>query len=159
MSTAAESHLDATRSPTRNPAPAPLSAEQIQAKFDDSPFIDWLGLRVTAVDHERGELTVLAPMRAEFERGAASGQWHGGPLAAVIDTVGDFAVGMLLGRGLPTINFRVDYLRPAVNTGLTAVARVRRNGRSVGVADVDLYNDQGALVAIGRATYATLSAG
>lgn len=149
MSTAAES--------TR--APAPLSAEQIQAKFDDSPFIDWLGLRVTAVDHERGELTVLAPMRAEFERGAASGQWHGGPLAAVIDTVGDFAVGMLLGRGLPTINFRVDYLRPAINTGLTAVARVRRNGRSVGVADVDLYNDQGALVAIGRATYATLSAG
>lgn len=140
-------------------APAPLSAEQIQAKFDDSPFIDWLGLRVTAVDHERGELTVLAPMRAEFERGAASGQWHGGPLAAVIDTVGDFAVGMLLGRGLPTINFRVDYLRPAINTGLTAVARVRRNGRSVGVADVDLYNDQGALVAIGRATYATLSAG
>lgn len=148
MSTAAESTY----------APAPLSAEQIQAKFDDSPFIDWLGLRVTAVDHERGELTVLAPMRAEFERGAASGQWHGGPLAAVIDTVGDFAVGMLLGRGLPTINFRVDYLRPAVNTGLTAVARVRRNGRSVGVADVDLYNDQGALVAIGRATYATLSA-
>ncbi|MFF7400251.1 PaaI family thioesterase [Achromobacter sp. NPDC008082] len=151
-------------SAVQHPAPgaaqsATLSAEAIQAKFDGSPFIAWLGLSVTAVDHDRGELTVLAPMRAEFERGAASGQWHGGPLAAVIDTVGDFAVGMLLGRGLPTINFRVDYLRPAVNTNLTAVARVRRNGRSVGVADVDLYNDQGALVAIGRATYATLSQG
>ncbi|MGS1011679.1 PaaI family thioesterase [Achromobacter anxifer] len=138
---------------------ATLDAAAIQAKFDDSPFIAWLGLSVRDVNHEQGELTVLAPMRAEFERGAASGQWHGGPLAAVIDTVGDFAVGMLLGRGLPTINFRVDYLRPAVNTALTAVARVRRNGRSVGVADVDLYNDQGALVAIGRATYATLSQG
>ncbi len=138
---------------------ATLDAAAIQARFDDSPFIAWLGLSVRDVNHEQGELTVLAPMRPEFERGAASGQWHGGPLAAVIDTVGDFAVGMLLGRGLPTINFRVDYLRPAVNTALTAVARVRRNGRSVGVADVDLYNDQGALVAIGRATYATLSQG
>ncbi|WP_088156884.1 PaaI family thioesterase [Achromobacter xylosoxidans] len=138
---------------------ATLDAAAIQARFDDSPFIAWLGLSVRDVNHEQGELTVLAPMRPEFERGAASGQWHGGPLAAVIDTVGDFAVGMLLGRGLPTINFRVDYLRPAVNTALTAVARVRRNGRSVGVADVDLYNDQGALVAIGRATYATLNQG
>jgi uncharacterized protein (TIGR00369 family) len=138
---------------------ATLDAAAIQARFDDSPFIAWLGLSVRDVNHEQGELTVLAPMRPEFERGAASGQWHGGPLAAVIDTVGDFAVGMLLGRGLPTINFRVDYLRPAVNTALSAVARVRRNGRSVGVADVDLYNDQGALVAIGRATYATLAQG
>ena len=136
-----------------------LNAGDIQAKFDDSPFIAWLALSVRDVNHEKGELTVVAPMRPEFERGAQSGQWHGGPLAAVIDTVGDFAVGMLLGRGLPTINFRVDYLRPAINTSLTAVARVRRNGRSVGVADVDLYNDQGALVAIGRATYATLSQG
>ncbi len=138
---------------------ATLDAAAIQARFDDSPFIAWLGLSVRDVNHDQGELTVLAPMRPEFERGAASGQCHGGPLAAVIDTVGDFAVGMLLGRGLPTINFRVDYLRPAVNTALTAVARVRRNGRSVGVADVDLYNDQGALVAIGRATYATLNQG
>jgi uncharacterized protein (TIGR00369 family) len=138
---------------------ATLDAAAIQARFDDSPFIAWLGLSVRDVNHEQGELTVLAPMRPEFERGAATGQRHGGPLAAVIDTVGDFAVGMLLGRGLPTINFRVDYLRPAVNTALTAVARVRRNGRSVGVADVDLYNDQGALVAIGRATYATLAQG
>jgi uncharacterized protein (TIGR00369 family) len=138
---------------------ATLDAAAIQARFDDSPFIAWLGLSVRDVNHEQGELTVLAPMRPEFERGAASGQWHGGPQAAVLDTVGDFAVGMLLGRGLPTINFRVDYLRPAVNTALTAVARVRRNGRSVGVADVDLYNDQGALVAIGRATYATLAQG
>ncbi|MFJ3460165.1 PaaI family thioesterase [Achromobacter spanius] len=138
---------------------AQLNASDIQAKFDGSPFIAWLDLSVRDVNHEQGELTVVAPFRPEFERGAQSGQWHGGPLAAVIDTVGDFAVGMLLGRGLPTINFRVDYLRPAINTSLTAVARVRRNGRSVGVADVDLYNDQGALVAIGRATYATLSQG
>ena len=36
-----------------------LNAAQIQAKFDDSPFIAWLGLSVSAVDHERGELLSL----------------------------------------------------------------------------------------------------
>lgn len=132
-----------------------LSIAQVQQAFDRSPFIAWLDLRVSEIDHDAETLTVHAPFKPEFERGATSKQWHGGPLAAIIDTVGDFAVGMLVGRGLPTINFRVDYLRPAIDTDLKAVARVRRLGKSVGVADVDLFNAQGALVAIGRASYAT----
>ena len=73
----------------------------------------------------------------------------------VIDTVGDFALVMLLGRPLPTINFRVDYLRPAINTALIVTARVRRSGRSVGVVDIDVTDETGLLLAIGRATYAT----
>jgi uncharacterized protein (TIGR00369 family) len=83
------------------------------------------------------------PMRAAFERGRGSGQWHGGPIAAAIDTVGDYALVMLLGRPLPTIDFRVDYLRPAMHTGLRLTARARRMGKSVGVVDVDVM-DEGA---------------
>jgi hypothetical protein len=30
--------------------------------------------------------------RPEFERGRGSGQWNGGPIAAIIDTVGDYAL-------------------------------------------------------------------
>ena len=56
---------------------------------------------------------------------------------------------------MPTINFRVDYVRPAIQTNIRAVAKVRRNGKTVGVADVDLFNDKGVLLAIGRASYAT----
>ena len=134
-----------------------MDADQIAREFASSPFIASLGLQIEKVDYEREELTVKVPMKPEFERLAGSGQWHGGPLAAVIDTVGDFALAMMIGRGLPTINFRVDYLRPAIDTSLVAVARVRRNGRSVGVADVDLYNEKGVLLAIGRASYSTLS--
>jgi hypothetical protein len=76
-------------------------------------------------------------------------------VASVIDTVGDYALVMLLGRPLPTINFRVDHLRPAINTALIVAARVRRNGRSVGLVDVDAANEDGVLVAVGRACYAT----
>lgn len=134
-----------------------LDLAQIQQSFDQSPYIATLGLKATAQDLAAGELTVHIAWQPHFERGAGSRQWHGGPLAAIIDTVGDYALAQLLGRGLPTINFRVDYLRPAIDTDLTAIARVRRNGRSVGVADVDLLDQQQRLVATGRAAYATLA--
>jgi uncharacterized protein (TIGR00369 family) len=132
-----------------------LTAEQLQEKLRHSPFIGFLGLIVTDADPARQSVTMMAPMRPEFERIAGSGQWHGGPIAAVIDTVGDYALVMSIGRPLPTINFRVDYLRPAVDTALTVTGRVRRAGRSVGVVDVDVMDANGALVAIGRATYST----
>lgn len=134
----------------------PLTKEQLQAMLDRSAFISFLGLKVTVADPVKQEVAMHTPFRPEFERGADSKQWHGGPIAAIIDTVGDYALVMMMGRGLPTVNFRVDYLRPAVNTSLTTTARVRRAGKSVGVVDVDVVDDKGALVAIGRATYSTL---
>ena len=84
-----------------------------------------------------------APMRPEFERVRGTGQWHGGPIASVIDTVGDYRAGHAARPRLPTINFRVDYLRPAIKTALIVTARVRRNGRSVGVVDVDSGEREG----------------
>jgi uncharacterized protein (TIGR00369 family) len=133
----------------------PLGKDKIQEALARSPFISSLGLEVTATDPARQEITMRVKMRPEFERIPGSGQWHGGPLAAIIDTVGDYALVMMLGRPLPTINFRVDYLKPAVKTALTVIARVRRSGKSVGVVDVDILDDAGGLVAIGRATYST----
>lgn len=136
----------------------PLTSEEMQAQLDRSPFIAFLGLKVIASDPAKEEVTMTCAMRPEFERGAGTGQWHGGPLAAIIDTVGDYALIMALRRGLPTINFRVDYLRPAIKTKLITTATVRRNGKSVGVVDVDVFNDKMVLLAIGRATYSTLPA-
>jgi uncharacterized protein (TIGR00369 family) len=134
---------------------APLGKEAIQERLGRSPFIAFLNLTVVSADAGRPQLVVRAAMRPEFERGAGSGQWHGGPIAAIIDTVGDYALAMLLGRPLPTVNFRVDYLRPAIDTALVVTATVRRSGRLVGVVDVDVADDAGRLLAIGRATYAT----
>ena len=135
--------------------PEPLTAAEMQAMLDRSPFIAFLGLKVVEADPAREQVTMTCVMRPEFERGAGSGQWHGGPLAAIIDTVGDYALVMTLRRPLPTMNFRVDYLRPAIDTGLVITATVRRAGRSVGVVDVDVLDDRKRLVAVGRAAYAT----
>ncbi|MBV9201090.1 MAG: PaaI family thioesterase [Alphaproteobacteria bacterium] len=134
---------------------APLGKDELQQRLGHSAFIDFLNLTVLSADPEKEEIAMRAAMRPEFERGRGTRQWHGGPIAAIIDTVGDFALVMTLGRPLPTVNFRVDYLRPAIDTALTVTARVRRSGRLVGVVDIDVTNETGQLVAVGRATYAT----
>ncbi len=134
----------------------PLTVAQIQQMLDVSPFNLFLGLTVVMADPAKQEITMKSTMRPEFERRPGSKQWHGGVIASVIDTAGDFAVGMMVGRGLPTVNFRVDYLRPAIDTALVVIARVRRAGKSVGVADVDVFDEKGALLAVGRGTYSTL---
>jgi uncharacterized protein (TIGR00369 family) len=133
----------------------PLTREEIQERLGHSPFIELLNLTVLSADAAKQQLVMRATMRPEFERGRGSGQWHGGPIAAIIDTVGDYALVMLLGRPLPTVNFRVDYLRPAIDTTLIVTATVRRSGRLVGVVDIDVADEAGRLLAIGRATYAT----
>ncbi|MDP3159309.1 MAG: PaaI family thioesterase, partial [Reyranella sp.] len=97
-------------------APKPLTGGELQAMLDHSPFIAFLGLKVTEADPAKELVTMTCAMRPEFERGKGTGQWHGGPIAAIIDTVGDYALIMALRRPLPTINFRVDYLRPAIKT-------------------------------------------
>jgi uncharacterized protein (TIGR00369 family) len=133
----------------------PLGKDELQQRLGHSAFIDFLNLTVLSADPEKEEVVMRAAMRPEFERGRGTGQWHGGPIAAIIDTVGDYALVMMLGRPLPTVNFRVDYLRPAIDTALIVTAKVRRSGRLVGVVDIDVTNENGQLVAIGRATYAT----
>ena len=133
----------------------PLTKEQLQQQLAHSAFIDSLHLTVLAAEPEKQQVVMRAEMRPEFERGRGTGQWHGGPIAAIIDTVGDYALVMLLGRPLPTVNFRVDYLRPAIDTALIVTATVRRSGKLVAIVDIDVANETGQLVAIGRATYAT----
>ena len=135
----------------------PLNRDQIQERLLISPFNALLALEVVTADPEKQEVVMRMKMRPEFERLAGTGQWHGGPIAAAIDTVGDYALAMMLGKPLPTINLRVDYLRPGKDT-LTVAARVRRSGKSVGVVDVDVMNEGGELVAIGRANYSTAGA-
>jgi uncharacterized protein (TIGR00369 family) len=140
---------------TQDKAAGPLTKDEIQAMLDRSPFIKFCNMRVTEVDAERERIVLTMPMRPELERGLGTGQYHGGPIASLIDVAGDFALVIKTRGGLPTINFRVDYLRPAIDTALIVTATVRRSGRLVGVVDVDVVNEAGQLLAIGRATYAT----
>ncbi len=125
------------------PAITPLTAERLQEMLDGSPFIRFCGMRVAAIDPAAGRIVLAMELRPELERREGSGQWHGGALAGLIDTAGDFGD-----------KFRVDYLRPAMTARLTATATVRRAGRTVAVVDIDVEDGEGRLVAVGRGCYA-----
>jgi len=132
-----------------------LSLEELRSMIGRSAFIRFLDLSVVSVDHERDEIVLRMPMRPELERGPGTGQFHGGPIAAFIDIVGDYVLVQLLRAGVPTINFRVDFLRPAVSPALLGTGRLRRAGRTIGVVDVDVHDADGQLVAVGRGCYST----
>lgn len=131
----------------------PAVIEQYQTIIDAAPFHGVLRMRVVDVDTDEGRFVLDLPYDESYQRMAGSGQIHGGPIASLIDIAGTFAVAAKVGHGVPTMNLRTDYFRPAVNTGLRATATVRRAGKTMAVADVDVHDDQGRLVATGRGTW------
>jgi uncharacterized protein (TIGR00369 family) len=128
----------------------------LRGKLAEGSFQNFLRLELLDHDAATGAVTLRARWRPEFERGPGTRQWHGGPIAALIDIAGDFALIAKLGRGIPTIDLRIDYLRPAIDTDLIAKARTLRAGRSIGVVDIEVYDKDGRMVAAGRGSYSTL---
>jgi len=129
--------------------------EAVQALLDDAPYHRLVKLVVEEVDAAAGRFVLRLPFVADLTRQAEGDQVHGGPIASVIDTAGTFAVAAMVGHGVPTMNLRIDYLRPAVASDLVATAIVRRQGRTTAVCDIDLRDDQDRLVAVGRGTWST----
>jgi uncharacterized protein (TIGR00369 family) len=132
-----------------------MTQDELEALLAGSPFQRLLGLRLETVDVAAQTLVLRASFGPQVERASGTGQYHGGVIASLIDIAGDFALIAVLGYGVPTINFRVDYLRPALRTDLLALARVRRAGRTVGVVDIEVSDGEGRLVALGRGCYGT----
>jgi uncharacterized protein (TIGR00369 family) len=126
-------------------------------RVDTSPFHRLLRLEMVRADH--GEVEMRLPWRDELGRADDSDWYHGGVISAFIDIAGDYAIASRLGRGVPTIDLRVDYLRPARRGDLRALARAVKVGRTVGVADVELRDANDAVVAIGRCLYSTSDPG
>ena len=100
-----------------------LTKDEVQALLDASPFIKFMNVRVESLDTAQDRIVMRMPLRPEFERRAGTGQFHGGAIASLIDLAGDYAIVMKVGAGVPTVNFRTDLLRPAMNTDLIATAR------------------------------------
>lgn len=135
---------------------SPLRSK-LERYLRESPFVAFMGLELASFDPPAGTLALAMRLKPEFERSAGhTGRWHGGVVSALIDTAGDFALIMTHDAPPPTINIRVDYLRPITGRTITATATIRKSGRSVAFVDIDVTTEDGVLVAIGRANYATV---
>jgi uncharacterized protein (TIGR00369 family) len=128
---------------------------QLQTLLDSSPLHRLFELSIAAADRDAQRVVVRMPFSTAASRDETSGQFHGGAIASLIDIAGDFALIAVLGYGVPTINFRVDFLRAAKSPWLAATAQVQRAGKSVGIVDISVADATDTVVALGRGCYST----
>ena len=119
------------------------------------PFHRLLGLEFRSLDPVAQSVVLSLDVRPDLSRRDDGIELHGGVIASILDVAGDFAVALVTGRTVPTIGMSIDYLRMARGNRALAQGRVVKAGRNVAVTDMELRDESGTLVAIGRGTYAT----
>lgn len=125
----------------------------IENKLIGRGFGEFLGVRVD--DVEDGYCRLRLPFKPELSRGDEL--IHGGVIAALIDKAGTAAAWSYSdipdnARGA-TIGLTVNFLQGALSCDLIAEGRVVRRGGTVTVADVEVRNEAGDLIAKGPVTY------
>jgi len=130
-----------------------LTPERVTAMLTRGPYHQWLGLSVVAVGEDGIELK--AAWREEWVVNPDRRYTHGGILAALVDLAADWAMVAKTGRGVPTIDLRVDFHAAAMPGDLTAKGRVVRFGSQFSTAEAQVFDASGRLLASGRGTYLT----
>jgi uncharacterized protein (TIGR00369 family) len=130
-----------------------VTLEKVQALITRAPYHQWLGLQVIALTDDGIELK--ATWREEWVVNPERRYTHGGVLAALVDLAADWAMVKKTGRGVPTIDLRVDYHAAAMPGDLTARGKVIRLGGQFSCAEAQVFDAGGKLLASGRGTYFT----
>ena len=104
--------------------------------FHKANFLKWLGAELIYA-HE-GECIIQLPLTEAHQQ--QDGFIHAGVQATIADHCCGTAVGSLLSETrIPlTIEFKINYLRPATGNLLTGKARVIRHGKIISVAECDI---------------------
>jgi len=130
-----------------------LTTEQVERLLTRGPFNQWLGIKVLAVNPDGIELR--ATWREEWVVNPDRRYTHGGILAALVDVAADWALVTRTGRGVPTIDMRVDYHAAAMPGDLIARGRIVKWGNQFSTADGQVFDLDGKLLASGRGVYLT----
>jgi uncharacterized protein (TIGR00369 family) len=130
-----------------------LTPEEVEQLVRRSPFHQWLGIKVLSVQDDGVELK--ASWREEWVVHPERRYTHGGILASLVDVAADWAMVMRTRRGVPTIDMRVDYHAAAMPGDLIARGRIVKWGNTFSVAEAQVFDESGKLLASGRGTYLT----
>lgn len=105
----------------------------------------FLDMRITAVDD--GRVSMQMPVDGRY--GNPIGTTHGG----IICDLGDAAMGTAFattcdeGDSYATVELKCNFLRPVWNSMLTAKAWVVSRGKTMGMAECEVRDDQNKLIA------------
>jgi len=118
------------------------------------PVAELIGVGVQRI--ENGEC--VATMVAEERHSNPMGTIHGGILCDLADAAMGMAYYSTLeeGESFTTLELKINFLRPFWTGGLVARGRVASRGRTVGMTECDVEDDQGRLIARASSTCLTL---
>jgi len=130
-----------------------LTLERVQQLVTRAPYRQWLGLKVIALHEDGIELT--ATWREEWVVNPDRRYTHGGVLATLVDLGADWAMVTKTGRGVPTIDLRIDYHAVAMPGDLTIRGKIVRMGSQFSTSEARVFDAEGKLLASGRGSYYT----
>ncbi len=131
----------------------PISLGDLKRSLEAPPLHRFLGL--TLVSATPGTVTVALPYRDELLAETSPPYIHGGIIATLADVAACFAMISTVGYDVPTVDLRIDYLKPAGPVALEATGRTVRAGKMTGVADVEVRDAAGQVVAVARGLFST----
>jgi uncharacterized protein (TIGR00369 family) len=127
---------------------------RIEAELSGSPLNSWMNVAPVSVNSDRQEVIVRMPFRRELSFSADLNIFHGGAVATLADIAGYAAMAVWHPHSTPTVSLAIEYLAPAIGDEIIARAQVRKRGRTLGRADIEM-SIGGKLVALGRGTFST----
>jgi uncharacterized protein (TIGR00369 family) len=129
-------------------------ADVIRASFSRQGMMRALGARLGEI--APGRVAVELPYGEVV--GQQQGLFHGGAIGAIGDIAGGYAALSLMPAGseVVTVEYKINFIRPAKGGLLRAEGQILRAGRSVTVARIDvslLEGESATAVALLQATY------
>ena len=129
------------------------AAHDLQGLIDSSPYLSWLGIKVTNL--QSNSIEARASFRHEWVANPAIGQTQGGVIAALLDFAASFSLVGSIGRPAFTVDLRFDYHRVAKGCDLIAKGHVIKLGKQVSTCEAQIFNPEERLIASGRGTFLT----
>ncbi len=119
------------------------------------PFEDFLGARVKVV--ELGRSVIEIEMRDHHTN--PFGTLHGGVICAIADTAMGVAFSTMLeeGESPTTLELKINYLKPIWKGKVLAVGRVVKKGRTTGLVECDIIDENEQLLARASSTYMAIA--
>ncbi|HZC07016.1 MAG TPA: PaaI family thioesterase [Ktedonobacterales bacterium] len=132
----------------------PASDDQNAEMLTFAPVEDLVGFQLIA--REGGRAVVLFTPTARHVN--PMGTLHGGILCDIADAAMNAAYLTTLqdGETFTTLEMKINYLKPVWRSQLRAEGWVVKAGRTIGLAECDIYDDSGSLVARATSTCMTL---
>jgi len=131
-----------------------LVQRMIRGELPGPPIGDTIGMR--CVEARPG--FAAFEMEAGRKHANPMGTMHGGVLCDLADAAMGvaWASELVEGETFTTLELKINFLKPVWNATLRAEARVMKRGRSVGLAECDVRDEKGDLVAHATSTLMTL---